>query len=172
MREGAPPEGEPPASVAATRWRIEVGAADEWMLSATIDGVRALITISLVARPTEASMCLWGTHGASRADLFHDFAVFRGGAVGRSHKLARPFVDAGQTLAAASANLLRRTVRGEAAYPGLRALMQRFHRACEDGGPPPIAGSRVVEIAAIRDRFLAEACAPPRSRPRAAGLVQ
>jgi hypothetical protein len=95
-----------------------------------------------------------GTRGSGRADLFHGYAVVEHGAVSRTAKLARPFRLAAGSLLAASANLARRLVQREPAYPGLTELVRQFHRAATGGGPVPITADETLDIAETRDRLM------------------
>jgi hypothetical protein len=54
-------------------------------------------------------------------------------------------------LSAAAANLVRRAVAGESAYPGLHALIDAFYRAVVSGGEPPISPEECLAVAAAVD---------------------
>lgn len=146
-----------PALAEPARWSAERPRAGE--LRATAGGMpSAAIVISMAARPTANSMRLVGEGGTVHLDLFHGFAVVeRGGAATRGAKLARPFAVASRAAGAAGANLARRALRGETAYPGLRELVRRAYDAVRSGGPPPIAAREVLAVAAVRDAILAAA---------------
>jgi hypothetical protein len=58
---------------------------------------------------------------------------------------------------AASTNLFGRAIRGEAAYPGLRRLIQNFYASARGECPPPITAEEAIAVADARDAILAAA---------------
>ncbi len=146
----------PGQSLALLDWRINCAVNGEWELSATIGKTRIRILIGLLSRPTAASLTICGTRGAFEADLFHDYVLWRDGAVSRSAKIAQPFVHSVGHLAAAAYNLAYRGIRNEPAYPGLRTLISKFYEACSGGGAAPISSQQIIDAARVRDRFIAE----------------
>jgi hypothetical protein len=99
-------------------------------------------------------MRLVGTHGTVLLDLYHGFAATEPGAVSRTRKVLHPFDESMRRIAAAGANLTRRAVRREPAYPGLRPLVAAFHAAVR-GGPVPIESETMLRQAQARDRLIA-----------------
>jgi predicted dehydrogenase len=145
----------PAQPLAALEWRVDRAINGEWELGATIEKTRIRILIGLLSRPTTAFLTICGTHGAFEADLFHDYVLWRGGAVSRSAKIAQPFVRSAGHLAAAACNLAYRGFRNEPAYPGLRTLISKFYEACVGGGAAPISNQQIIDAARVRDRFIA-----------------
>jgi predicted dehydrogenase len=109
------------------------------------------ILVSLSSRPTTATLELLGSDATIRLNLFHGFSTLDPGAVSRVKKAMHPFERSSRTLVAAGANLARRAVSAEPAYPGLRALVEAFHASVGRGSAPPIAPDEVIAIAAVRD---------------------
>ena len=138
-------------------WSVSPMGSAGWQITSEIDAITLHITISLAARPTEASLAVYGDKGAWETDLFHGYARFRVGTATRYAKALRPFGDAASMLRHASANLTGRALRREPAYPGLRNLMAAFYASVTSGSPPPIGFKEAVSVAEIRDRFLAQA---------------
>lgn len=144
------------ASVGGRRWQLVYPTPGEFHAVTTIGDATVTIAISAHGRPTENALRVVGTAGSATADLFHGFAVRRGGVVSRQAKIAQPLLTAGLTLGGASLNLARRVLTREPAYPGLRELVRRFYSASRDERPTPISPASIVDIACARDRMLAE----------------
>jgi predicted dehydrogenase len=114
------------------------------------------ISISLTARPTEASATLSGTAGSIKLDFFHGYSTLNRGQVSRADKVLRPFANAFTLLGAASGNALRRVLTWEAAYPGLRALLRKFYASFDgSAAAPPFGAAEVIGIYLARDRIAA-----------------
>jgi hypothetical protein len=105
-------------------------------------------------------MSLEGTRASIHVDLFHGFSFLEPGAVSRGRKITRPFARAAREMRAATANLARRLVARESAYPGLARLVAEFYGAVAGGGPSPISAAEVVEIARLRDALCGVARVP------------
>jgi hypothetical protein len=67
------------------------------------------------------------------------------------------FVGSSLALGAAAANIASRVLIAEPAYPGLRELVRRFHRAVVQGGPSPIGDDESIDVARMRDALIAVA---------------
>ena len=141
-------------------WTVTPAGAHGWQMTAAIGSVTLRITVSLAARPTEATLVLYGDKGAWEADLFHGYARFRDGTASRRSKALRPFGDALSVLGHASVNMAGRVLRREPAYPGLRTLMAAFYAAIAERGTPPISVDQTIAVAALRDLFLARTTHP------------
>lgn len=139
----------------ARGWQMRQSGPGTFALQAGIGGALARITLSLDARPARATLDLYGTRGAFTADLFHDYAFFRDGTAGRRSKLTRPLRDGAGHLAHAALNLAGRALRREPAYPGLSALCARVYASLDGTTPAPILPAQMLEVAALRDAFLA-----------------
>ena len=146
----------PEQSLDQVDWSVSPIGSAGWQITAEVEAVTLRITLSLAARPTEASLAFHGDKGAWETDLFHGYARFRDGKATRRSKTLRPFDDAASMLKHASANLTGRTLRRELAYPGLRSLLAAFYASVTSGGPPPIGFEEAIAVADIRDRFLAQ----------------
>ncbi len=162
-----------PGGVGSLDWRARRPSPSDLIVNGVAGGLAVRFLISLRARPTLCEMLLRGEAGTLHADLFHGFGFVEGGAVSRSRKILRPFLLASARLRAAGGNLLRRALRREPAYPGLRSLVAAFHAAAAGGGPPPIPPGDVEAVAAAADILIAEALpgaaagAAPRRAPGA-----
>jgi predicted dehydrogenase len=135
-------------------WYIAPGEPGEIRASTTSGSTSISLMVSMRARPTENSLTIRCEGGTVRANLYHGYASLERGSVSRLDKLARPFAGAALVVRAATANLARRTLRGESAYPGLRELIARFYRATKEGSPSPISAAESIEVARARDRLL------------------
>ena len=125
--------------------------AGEILISGEYAGALLSVLVSMHARPTCFELVLYGHRGAIVLDFFHGFAVRYQGRVSRLHKIARPLSSAIKVFGTASVNLLSRGLRGEAAYPGLRNLVQAFYAAVRGEAPVPILREDVVAVAVARD---------------------
>ena len=144
----------PSKQISKSEWRLASSRNGDWEISTQIDRTRIRITLSLLARPTVASLIVAGTKGSFEADLFHDYVVWSGGEVTRSTKILQPFTRSLAHLWFASQNLAFRAVSSEPAYPGLNTLTSKFYEACNTGAEAPITEQQMIDISAMRDRFL------------------
>jgi predicted dehydrogenase len=135
-------------------WQVTYPAPGEFRATATLSGAIVDVAISAHGRPTENVLRVVCDAGSATADLFHGFAVRHDGTVSRTAKIARPFVTSGATLVGATANLARRVMTRESAYPGLRDLVRRFYAATRGASPPPIPAESVSDVALSRDQLL------------------
>lgn len=143
------------ASFADAEWTVSGREAGELRCAGVIGGTTIGVLISMSGRPTRNTLRVLGTHGTVHVDLFHGFAVREPPSVSRIRKISRPFGVAASSLAAASRNLVMRSLRREPAYPGLRELISRFYSAVDGSGANPIATEETVSVARARDRILA-----------------
>lgn len=137
--------------VSHVRWHVQAAADGDWRLTGQSGATTIGILISMGGRPTTNTLRLIGDRGSAHIDLFHDFAVVESGHVSRFRKIVHPFQLAAATLGAASTNAVRRAVRRERAYPGLRALVREFYDAIRSGGAPPVSAEAIVDVARARD---------------------
>lgn len=144
-----------PAPIASGEWRLRRAAAGELMVDSVVGGVAASIQVSMAGRPPVNQLQLVAEHGTIHADLFHGFAYVERGSRSRASKITRPFAVAMRHGAAATANLVRRTVRGEPAYPGLRELVSRFYAAVAGEAPNPIPAAETLAVAEVWGRLAA-----------------
>lgn len=143
-----------PGSLAEIEWRVQRPRAGELSAVGASGATTLSLLVSMGGRPTVNMLRLIGERGTIHLDLFHGFHVREHGHTSRADKIAHPFRFASRMLAAATANLARRAVRRESAYPGLRELIRRFHAAAHRGEPAPIGDHEIMEVAAARDRLL------------------
>jgi len=135
-------------------WYIPPGTAGELRASTSCGPTSISIVVSMSARPTENSLTIRCDGGTIRANLFHGYAALERGAPSRLDKLTRPFTGAALVVGAATSNLALRTLRGEAAYPGLRELIARFYRATRERSESPISAAESIDVSRARDRLL------------------
>ncbi len=136
-------------------WRVARPYAGALRAVAAADGLDAALLVSTRGRPTTNTLRVIGERGTAVADLFHGFSIVQRGRVSRRRKISQPFLLSGATIGAASANLGRRAVRREPAYPGLRELVHDFYEALEGTAPPPVSPVETLAVARARDRILA-----------------
>jgi predicted dehydrogenase len=143
-----------PGGIAGTRWQASRAAAGEVQLAGTHDGVCISILVSTRGRPPRNALTVTGETASMHADLFHGFAFAESRKLTRVGKIVRPFGNAAGTFTAATANLMRRTIRREQAFPGLRELVRVFYDAVRSGGAPPISMAETLDVAAERDTII------------------
>ena len=113
------------------------------------------LLISMHARPVRHDLTLLGEAGTMSVDLFHGFASLESRrAPTRAWKLAQPFAAAASLTASASANLARRIVTHEPAYPGLNALVARAYQAIGRPERRPLTDRHTLMVARCRDQIL------------------
>jgi len=144
----------PSQQMSEREWRLASVRNGDWEISTNIDNIRIRISLSLLARPTTASLMVVGTKGAFEADLFHDYVVWSGGEATRNTKILQPFTHSLAHLWSASKNLAFRAISSEPAYPGLNALTSKFYEACDAGAGTPVTEQNMIDISVMRDRFL------------------
>jgi predicted dehydrogenase len=141
--------------IGGTAWQVVRPSAGEFYAVASLGEAVVTIGISAHARPTENFVRVLADGGAVIADLYHGFAVKHTGDGSRRAKIARPFATSLELLSAASANLARRAMRSEPAYPGLRQLVRQFYAAVRSEGAAPILPNEILDVAEGRDALLA-----------------
>jgi predicted dehydrogenase len=129
-------------------------------LSAQAGPTRLSARIDLCARPTCNELRVAGDGGTAVADLFHGYMTLDRAALGKVGKALRPFRVAARTAAAAGANLGRRALRGEPAYPGLLDLIRLVYQATGPGQPPPIEAEEYLATAALTERLASAHLSP------------
>jgi predicted dehydrogenase len=147
------------APLSQIEWLVVRPAAGELRALAHVATTTFEIVISTHGRPTRATLDLWGTRASAHADLYHGFATIEHGSGSGLRKIARPFSLGSATLRRAGANLTRRAIARETAYPGLRELVRRTYDAIATGSPPPISELETLEIARARDALVASVAA-------------
>jgi len=147
----------PDSEIEALAWSCLRAAPGEWLISAPIGNAALSITMSMSGRPTRFLTRIIADRGSLELDNFHDYCVAQSGDVSRHRKIVQPFVKGATGLAAASANLIRRSVRGEFAYPGLQTLVSEFYAAARspDSVRPPITPREAIAVAVARDKLIA-----------------
>jgi predicted dehydrogenase len=138
-------------AVSALAWRTTIADRGEVQFDAMADRTFIRVSVSVSARPTEASAVFYGTRSTVRLDFFHGFAQRKAGIPGRRDKLARPFLDGMQLLAAASGNLARRCIEREWAYPGLANLLAEVYDSLEADRDSPIDDAETLDIYGVVD---------------------
>jgi len=148
----------PGAPAASLQWAILRSKPGELLATAAHEGVLISIFVSAHARPTCMNTHIQCGSGSIDINGFHGYAVVNSGDVSRSAKISAPFMGSLRTLAAASSNLVGRSLRREPAYPGLKSLTRLFYAAIavRGGAGPPIDSATILEGAAVRDVLTAE----------------
>ena len=144
-----------PGAISGEDWNVVRPEHGEFRISCNTKGVTICIFISMSARPTECSLKIVGTEGTIHIDMFHGFAVFESGKVSETRKIINPFEFGIKKLFAATANMGRRIIRWEPAYPGLERLVGLFYEAVCTKGVSPISCEDTLAVARTRDLILA-----------------
>ena len=144
-----------PGGLAGVEWSVTRASAGELQAIGTQATVSLSIQVSTRGRPTVSALRVAGERRTADVDLFHGFASFDEAELSRPGKIVHPFTSSARTLAAATANLTRRAVRRESAFPGLRELVRRFYVAAKSNGSAPIGRDESLDVAAARDAIIA-----------------
>ena len=135
--------------------------AGELHLIGVADGVDIDISISMNTRPTRCEMTLFCSKGTIKLNLFHGYAIIETGSVSRMQKMMQPIRSSLKELFVATANLAKRGINSEPAYPGLTRLLDEFYTAVVSGNESPVSAADVLAVAKARDdiveRFLDKA---------------
>ena len=134
-------------------WHVADSPAGELRAEGIADGVSLGILISMRARPTRNTLRVMCEGGTFHVDLFHGHSVVEPPGVSRARKALRPLSFSLTSFGAAGANLARRALRREPAYPGLRDLVAEFHAATL-GAKPPITAEEALDVAVTRGVLL------------------
>jgi predicted dehydrogenase len=148
-----------PGSLREEGWLVTRPAPGELRTTLSARDICFSILISMNSRPTTSALHLFGTMGTIHIDLFHGFCVIEPGMVSRWRKIVRPFDLSSRILFTAGGNLLKRALRKELAYPGLRNLIECFYSAVSAHSEPPIRPAEAIQIVAICERLVSTASA-------------
>jgi predicted dehydrogenase len=141
-------------------WSARMDRPGELHALAQADGVTASIYVSMSGRPTRNEMRVIAARGTVQIDFFHGFAFGEPGRTSRRQKALRPFAEAMTKTGAAGANLTRRALCAEPAYPGLRTLIEELYAFVRhQREEPPLPARHSLAVAIARDRLLR--AAPP-----------
>ncbi len=150
-------------------WKILVAGPEEIALSCDAARRTLGIFLSLRGRPTRCRLEVTGTEATAHLDLFHGFSVIERRQPSRLSKAGAPFRLGIDLLGTAAANLSRRALAREPAYPGLAELIRLFYLSVSGRGAPPVAAEEVLAAAGLADRVRAEPAG--RDRIREAGIT-
>ncbi|MBI4454503.1 MAG: Gfo/Idh/MocA family oxidoreductase [Acidobacteria bacterium] len=134
-------------------WEIVMFTDDELKIIRRVEGSLLSIFLSLRGRPPHNELIFVGTKGTAYANLFHGYSIIETGEISRKAKLVQPFRHGTKLVFAAGANLARRLVEREWAYPGLGKLITLFYRSIQAGGAAPISDEEIIQIARLRDHI-------------------
>ena len=146
-----------PGALAAIEWHVSNPLPGELQVTGTAAGTAVSIVVSMRGRPPVNRLELIGERATAHVDLFHGFMAMDAGRATRTGKAARPFTRAAAVSTAAATNLVRRARRGEAAYPGLRTLIEAFYGSIAGQADPPIAQRETLAVARACEQ-VARAC--------------
>lgn len=138
----------------AGRWTVLRTRPGELLISGVAGAMTVEIYISMSARPPRSELDVFGRAGRARINFFHGYAVVERGQVSRHDKIMQPMRYAARSLLTAGGNLVRRALRREPAYPGLRPLLRAFYSSVADRMPPPILPQDVLAVAEMREQIM------------------
>lgn len=154
---------QPTLALADIAWAVQSPSPGEWLAIGSHGAATVSIAISLSARPTQAGAVIAGSKGTIALDFFHGFATLGRGVPSRADKMLRPFAASLAQFGAASGNAVQRALSRETAYPGLRALLERFYGSLARPGSAPFREAEVIDVYRARDQL---AAATTRARRR------
>lgn len=141
----------PTKNMDAIVWQCVRPTAGELMAIGACGEIALSLSFSMSTRPTEATAVVCGTHGTAHIDFFHGYSCVTRGSVSRLDKALRPLAMAATQFTTATLNLARRGVRGEFAYPGLRALLAQFYASIDANADPPFSAAETLSTYRTRD---------------------
>ena len=136
-----------PGVLPRMQWSVQRPAAGELRVLGRVNEISISMVVSMRARPTRNRLEILGARGTMHVDLFHGYVSHYDGAVSRSRKVTQPFVMAATDTTAAAANLARRAIRREPAYPGLRRLLGEVYAAIGAGAACPLPAADTLAVA-------------------------
>lgn len=142
----------PQTRLSRLSWSKVEPAPGELALLAADETTTFSISISTRSRPTRFMTSVSFASETVEIDGFHGSFVRLRGQHSRLSKAAGPFDRALKTLGTTSANLTRRMVTRELAYPGLRELTRRFYACVLSGAAAPISLAQIRDLALARDK--------------------
>ncbi len=143
-----------PGALDTLRWSVDRTGSGELAAGGAAGTAMVRLFVSMHARPPRHELWLYADRGTLAVDLFHGYAWRDPGGTSRSWKIARPFASAAAAAGLAAANLGRRVLTGEPAYPGLTALVREAYEAIEAPDRKPFSDEHVLAVARARDRIL------------------
>lgn len=146
-----------PGGLASVEWRGARPREGELRAAGAGKGLSVELCVSMNGRPTRNELRAIGERGTLHLDFFHGYQVYERPASSRARKVVHPFELSGRRSRAAAGNLVRRALRWEPAYPGLRGLITALYEAIRDDGPAPIASAESLSVARVRDLILVDA---------------
>jgi predicted dehydrogenase len=120
---------------------------DEFRALVNAERGTAALGFSACSQPDAFWLRVYGERMQATANLFETRLTFDGPR--NVPKPLRPFVsglEEGNAIRRAALTTLLRKFRGPGAYEGLWELLTRTYRALENGSPPPITASVVLEV--------------------------
>jgi predicted dehydrogenase len=153
-----------PAGLSGVGWSAARLAAGELRAAGVAGNATIGLCVSMGGRPTRNELRLIGSGGTVELDFFHGYGFVERGDPSRATKAVRPFSLSALRSGAAAANLTRRALRREPAYPGLRELIQRFYAASLGRTEAPISLAESLAVARARDAVLGLARSETASR--------
>jgi predicted dehydrogenase len=146
-----------PGGLPEADWAVQHAGPGEVQAAAVVRGTVVSLAISMHARPTLNQLRVMGERGSAMADLFHGYVVREAPEVSRARKVVRPFTSSAGVAVAALRNLAHRQWSGDAAYPGLRELLERSYAAMAGEATPPFSPAEILEVARAGDTIISRA---------------
>jgi predicted dehydrogenase len=142
-----------PGGIDGLVWTVAHPVPGELLAISTAGDATVSLFISMSGRPTSNTLEVIATDGTVHVDLFHGYSYRERPIVSRSRKILRPIGFGLGSAAVAGANLTRRALRREPAYPGLRELLSRFYDAVAGSSPPPFSDAETLSVAFASERL-------------------
>jgi len=140
------------------RNRLPEGFNDELRVLVKSEDVTGLIEVSFSARPDAVSLCVKGTDGTLRADLFANVLVLnRKSSLPRA--VARGLSGLGigfQYLRGSAVNVYRVATRRIDRSSGIGRVISAFYDALSRGDEPPVSTAKALLVADLIDRVWRE----------------
>ena len=151
--------------------RLEIGPPGTVHALVSQDGVTGTLVVTLSGRPIESYVRLVGTNGTITLDFVRGTSVrLLGPGTSGIDKAQAPYRLSWQSVTGTTAALMRRVLKRQLSYPGLRELFEEFYRSTRTGKPPFEASTILQTVAlcqAVRERI--DALGPAAPAPSAPG---
>jgi predicted dehydrogenase len=147
-------------SLDGSAWHVLHGSDTDLEMTARFAGAQWSVLISLRGRPTRNDLTVVGTRGTAHLNLFHGYCVLQAGGPSRLAKVVQPLRNSAKELCAAGANLARRALRCQPAYPGLGELVRQLYASVLKGQAGPVSPAEMLGVAGLIDQARTPAHSP------------
>lgn len=133
---------------------LDVDSAGEIRALIRFRETRAVLVVSLRARPIESYLRVTGSHGSITGDfVLGGTRVHRGPGTNAISVVSRPFSEAFQLFGGAASSVARLIFRKGHGYTGLAELVDEFYQAIKEDTPAPVSPASILETVGLCEQI-------------------